>query len=407
MPHATLTDFITPISPDNFLTEIFSKKPLYIKGQDRRFEYLLPWEDLNELLHAHWLEPPRLRLVKHGADIPSEKYMRPPAFIQRAHRTQKYQIDLKCFSELLRDGAMLIIDDIEDMHQPIRSLCKMLEREFGDQVTANMYAGWHATQGFDTHWDDHDVIIVQVSGVKHWRVFEPQRKCAITSDRQAYRTPPQGVPNWEGDLWAGDLLHIPRGWWHDAVPVEQQRTLHLTITIVRRTGLDLTQKLAESLKDFEIVRTDLPRFGTKSDKSAYLTEYRHAIDACLSRLSIDSYFDEVDALAATRQRPSFPWTAAVNGDHVPHDAWVHWLPPRKSVVQEIDGMIKIDTLASTFTFNESTVAAPILRTLANDVAVRVYQLSQAHPHIAADVLEEFLFELVSKGLISISETEAI
>ena len=38
------------------------------------------------------------------------------------------------------------------------------------------------------------------------------------------------APLWEGMLEDGDLLYIPRGWWHVATPLDEP-TLHLTVGV--------------------------------------------------------------------------------------------------------------------------------------------------------------------------------
>ena len=68
---------------------------------------------------------------------------------------------------LLRDGATLTIDRIDELHAPIAELCQTLERQLDVvRVNANMYASWRETVGLGLHWDPHDVIALQVIGTK-------------------------------------------------------------------------------------------------------------------------------------------------------------------------------------------------------------------------------------------------
>ena len=404
MPRMSLEEFLHPISPSAFLGEIFSHKPIYIEGRRGRFSHLLSWDSLNNILQSRQLQPPRIFLSKKRL-LPAEEFTQ----ASRRHKISTLsgtpELKLQCFENLLHEGWMLIINDIDEMQQPIRQICTMLEHELGDQVTANMYAGWHGTQGFETHWDDHEVIIAQVSGSKRWRIFEPDRKYPVSADRALGHKPPNQKPIWEGELNSGDLLHIPRGWWHDAIPVGNEGTLHLTFTIPRQCGLDLTRQLIDLLREHECARIDLPRFGEGKDKEVFLSRFRAAVEACLPKLSIDSFLHKTDASAPSRVRPSFPWTAMRGSEHVPTSAWLHWLPPRKVRIEDRGEQVSISALASTFEFDASS--GSVLRDLAETLHICVADLHQRHPETTPDELERLTLDLVSKGLVTISAAEEI
>src|SRR5438874_9679074 len=80
--------------------------------------------------------------------------------------------------------------------------------------------------------------------------------------------PPQ-APLWEAMLEDGDLLYMPRGWWHVAAPVDEP-TLHLTLGVQNPTGADLLEWFAERLRMHEEVRRDLPCFEDEASRTAYL-----------------------------------------------------------------------------------------------------------------------------------------
>lgn len=47
-----------------------------------------------------------------------------------------------------------------------------------------------AREGFGTHWDDHNVIVVQVEGSKHWRLYGPTRSAPMHRDTAQPEPPP-------------------------------------------------------------------------------------------------------------------------------------------------------------------------------------------------------------------------
>lgn len=65
--------------------------------------------------------------------------------------------------------------------------------------------------------------------VKKWQVFEPSVPLPLSHQTSAkFPLPPQTDPIFECTLTAGDLLYIPRGWWHDVTPLDTD-SLHLSI----------------------------------------------------------------------------------------------------------------------------------------------------------------------------------
>ena len=138
----------------------------------------------------------------------------------------------------LRDGATLVLDAVDELHAPITQLAESLESVFRVRIQVNAYAGWRTSHGFDLHWDDHDVFILQIAGRKNWKIYGMTRKYPLTRDVEPATRKPD-TPLWEGMLEDGGLLYIPRGWWHVATPLDEP-TLHLTVSGLNNpNGADL------------------------------------------------------------------------------------------------------------------------------------------------------------------------
>lgn len=52
---------------------------------------------------------------------------------------------------------------------------------------------------------------------------------------------------WNGTLQAGEVMHIPRGFWHQATRQDKGNgySLHLTFSFPKRTGVDYLMWLAD------------------------------------------------------------------------------------------------------------------------------------------------------------------
>jgi ribosomal protein L16 Arg81 hydroxylase len=233
-----LRDVLAPLAQSEFLSRDWGRRYRYIRGRAARFESLLPWPVLNDVIQQHRLVPPRVRVAKDGEVIPSSAYQR--------HDSDKWGMPVPRvlgaeLSSLLRQGATLVVEHVDEVHEPITELCRALERDLGEYVSANAYAGFGRSRGFDKHWDVHDVFVLQLAGRKRWRVFGPSKEHPPIADTRTSKRPPRRTI-WAGVLSPGDVLYLPRGWWHDAAAIGEP-TLHLTFGIRNKTGVDFFEWL--------------------------------------------------------------------------------------------------------------------------------------------------------------------
>ena len=123
----------------------------------------------------------------------------------------------------LRLGCTVLLLDLEPVWPGVRDLAVRLSSELEEEVQVNAYLTPRQQAGLPRHADDHDVIVVQLHGRKHWRVF----------DRS-------GEPVVETALGPRDVLYVPRGWEHEVRA--DTFSLHLTIGLL---GLSARERLLE------------------------------------------------------------------------------------------------------------------------------------------------------------------
>jgi len=299
----------------------------------------------------------------------------------------------------LQEGATLILDAIDEIHEPIADLATHLERVLCARVQINLYAGWRTSPGFDVHWDGHDVLILQVSGRKHWKVYAMTRENPLPDDPKT-EDPPK-TPVWEGILEDGDLLYIPRGWWHVAVPLDEP-TLHLTVGLHRATGLDFAAWFMERLRESATIRQDLPRLGTAVDREAHLQRLRAAWEESWHPKLLEEYFAYLDTRAFFRPYFGLPWTAGSAVIPTSETGWsVKWLVPRPiERVQNGEQNVLVRGNGRELTF--SAAAWPVLHALQENDTFPIYDLyERSVGELTTERLRVFLKELVNAGLASI------
>src|SRR5205823_9167280 len=100
--------------------------------------------------------------------------------------------------------------------------------------------------GFRLHWDDHDVLIVQLAGEKQWEVRGPSRTAPLYRDADRNDQPSDDIV-WAGTMRVGDVMHIPRGYWHQATRNGNGagKSLHMTFGFAKRTGVSWLSWLAD------------------------------------------------------------------------------------------------------------------------------------------------------------------
>lgn len=395
IPPHNLASILSPIDADEFLASQYGKTFRHIAGTPDKFSQLLPWPVLDRILEEHRLEPPRLRLTREGQPVAVETYL---SYQQnkRKNGSPIPRLNTTALTRELRNGATLVLDAVDELHRPIRRLAESLERIFRVKVQVNAYAGWRTSHGFDLHWDDHDVFVLQVAGRKQWKVYGMTRKYPMARDVEPTVDPPSEVL-WEGLLRSGDLLYIPRGWWHVATPLDEP-TLHLTVGVHNLTGADLVAWFADKLRAVEFVRRDIPLFGDVSAmqrwfaeqlREAFLQEWRPEV--------VDEFLTEMDAKSRPRPNLSLPWTAAENV--LPSEAWrVKWAGNRDVRLQSnSQGGITIHAFGRRWRFAEG--ARPLLVVLTSGRECSLEDLQRSNSAIDAVTIHTFVKELVAEGLL--------
>jgi hypothetical protein len=317
-----LQDILSPMSHDEFINRYFGRSFCHIQGPEGKFSNLLPWNALNRILEEHRLGPPRLRLFQSGKPIPKDKYLFPPD----KHGTSLRAPEL---TNLLAQGATLIVDAFDELYPPVRELAEALEHVFRIYVQVNMYAGWRTDQGFLLHYDEHDTVILQIAGRKHWQVYRPTRLYPLEEgkDAQPAKKPDEG-PIWDNIMNDGDLLYMPRGWWHVAYPLDEP-TLHLTVGLRNHRGLDFLIWVANQLSDCLEVRQDIPILADRDAQATYMTTLKKHLFTEWSDDLLDRFLASRDTSAMPRRRFLLPQAATPLGIAICRQSQVRLTGPRR------------------------------------------------------------------------------
>ncbi|MDQ3907930.1 MAG: cupin domain-containing protein [Acidobacteriota bacterium] len=368
-----------------------------MRGRAGKFAALMPWARLNDVLARHRLEPPRLRLVRDGKPVAVSDYIR-HATGGAKRRVSIPRLRAAELNEQLRAGATLILDAVDELHAPLTELASALELAFRERVQINLYAGWRTSHGFDLHWDEHDVFILQVAGRKRWRVYAETRRAPVSNDVEP-APEPTADPLWEDTLEDGDLLYIPRGFWHVAFPLDEP-TLHLTVGVHRRNGLDLVRWMTDGLRASEAFRRDLPRDAPAEEQAAHVRRLRDEFVARFDAGALSNFLREHDENAEPRPHLSLPLGAAQKLPRPAPEAVVRMTAPRPVRLDVRGDELSFVCNRKRWRFDARALA--VLRHLEGRRVCAVAELCEA----ARGVLDErtvraLVGELILHGLVAI------
>ena len=274
---------VAPLGADIFLNNCWLKSFVHMPGQPGRFTDLITWDDLNAILEQHRLAPPRLKIYKDGQPVDPSQYMTPAMFGMP-------RLDAGGLITSLAQGASLILDDVQEMAPGVRELMQSFQDALHTDAYANLYAGWHSQQAFQLHWDPQEAFVLQLSGRKRWRVYEPTRSHPLKNDIEA-PAQPVGAPAWEGVLADGDSLYIPRGCWHEAFPLNEP-SLHLTVSLTPPTALDYLGWVMSRLRQHAELRASLPQDANRGGIAKRIPQL---VAEALNHAPIDDFQHEWDA----------------------------------------------------------------------------------------------------------------
>jgi bifunctional lysine-specific demethylase and histidyl-hydroxylase NO66 len=128
----------------------------------------------------------------------------------------------------LSQGCTVLLVALEPVWPGVRDLAVRLSSELEEEVQVNAYLTPRDQVGLRRHADDHDVIVVQLHGRKHWQVFDGSE-----------------APVVETTLDPGDVLYVPRGWEHEVRA--ETFSLHLTIGLLGLSWVELLGSALASL----------------------------------------------------------------------------------------------------------------------------------------------------------------
>ena len=228
---------LDPINRAEFRDQYYSKQPLLIRGHPGKFAELFGWDALNRLLNTlTWPNP--------------DVYYSAPDRLEQ-HRTTPGPLIERC-----RAGSSLVVRRVHHYDPKVGAFTRSLTAETGEPMNMNLYLSQPTRAALGVHFDRHDVFVLQIEGHKAWSVYgSTVDKPIFVMVEERQKPPSQAVI--ECELAPGDVLYIPRGFWHHAL-AQRGLSLHLTLGVNARTGIDFLTWLVDEMRSDVRFREELP-----------------------------------------------------------------------------------------------------------------------------------------------------
>ena len=291
----TLDALLAPMPPARFFAEYHDRQPLHLRGAAGKFASVLSWRGINRLLDmTHIWSSHSLQLMMDGVPVPPEQYCGRATGRDNQPVLQPDAAKLRGWVER---GASLVMNDVDSLSPGLAGVSDALEGAGLGKAQANVYVSFQSHKAFPAHYDTHDVWAVQVEGEKTWNIWEgradyPLPHPIFRNLGQAHHEQAKGKLRERVVLRAGDLLYLPRGWYHDAL-AEAPASVHISYGVHAPLGMDLVNILLErALYDGEF-RKPLPRQDGSAAARFALTSRAGQLGQRLAELCRDPKVMEV------------------------------------------------------------------------------------------------------------------
>ena len=283
--------FVAPLGGERFLAEHWGERPLHVRAAERGRKPVIDWARFRALLavRSHWSEA-NINLILNSRPVGRDHFMEPAAAAGGG------LADPNKVAAFLAMGASLVANSVEQIAPEIRALTAMLSERFGATANANLYCSFGGIQAFDSHFDPHEVFALHCEGEKTWRIYENRADAPLAattgSNTLQHRIDQlKGGVLMEVRMRPGDLLYIPRGYFHDAL-ASSEASLHVTLGVLPYSARILFRLLEKAALREREFREYLP-VGREGGRAALGARLAELSDRIAEILRSPAFLDEV------------------------------------------------------------------------------------------------------------------
>lgn len=283
-----LASLIAPLTNDEFFARYYEQDWYLTPGSVPAVTDLVSIDRIDEIIADSELPPNSLSMAQSGRGISSDEFTHPNGSIDRGAVLDNF-----------RNGMTIVLPQLQYADGKLYAFCLGLERDFGARIQTNIYLTPNSSQGFGIHYDDHDVLVLQISGRKKWEIYGQRDGLPYKGEKFRSDEHDPGELKAEFVIEPGQVLYVPRGLAHRATNEGEEPSLHITVGILVQTWAEfMLEAVAEASLRIPEMRHSLPR-------SLYFDTTQREANAAL--------FQQI--MAKLADKASFDATVAVFGNN--------------------------------------------------------------------------------------------
>ena len=224
-----LSWLIGPTSHAEFFERYYEREALIVpRDQSDRFAPLLSIAHIDGLIASADLRSHAIDLADANRELDRQLWVMDGGAVDRAVIAHQHAL-----------GATIILQQLHQSDPDLAAFCRAMEQTFSCHVQTNIYLTPPSAQGFHTHYDNHDVFVLQVEGEKRWRLYGTPVTTPYRGEGFERGKYDMGEVTGEFVLKAGDCAYVPRGLMHDASTSGDGPSLHITCGLIVKTWAEV------------------------------------------------------------------------------------------------------------------------------------------------------------------------
>ncbi|WP_431018913.1 JmjC domain-containing protein [Burkholderia cepacia] len=379
------------VEPSIFESQYQEKKPLLMRGAASTKNF--SWRDANEILARSDASSKDFKISYNGIR-PKHEYVE--SYLDVG--TLRHRLIKPVVYDFLRKGATLIANKITD--EPlIYKFARAIAQYTGRRIVSSAYAAFGTKDSYRCHWDTRDVFAIQLIGRKRWILYEPSLELPLyTQQSRDYEHlhPCPSEAYMDTVLEPGDVLYIPRGWWHNPLPLGGG-TFHLALGTFPAYAIDYLSWIVAQMQDFLSARKAL--IGGEQDSDLMGTLAKDLNSLIMDPKTYARFIDEF--IGATRIET--PLAIDIFGNNQ-IDVISDQTPLRIATQAPYHGLADHYIMANGTKVSLSTQSIPLITTIIENPGILMNDLKFRHPELDGNQIAKLITDLCHQDIIEIAHS---
>ena len=258
----TFASLISPLNTNDFINSMFGLGILWGTWKENSDEECLSSALIRPIVESMTLgaiKLDRIRFVKEGEIIPTDVVLPNGIFDENV-----------LFREMLEAGVSISVDQVECYSMPIKMICESISNSLQMPVAANLYISPPNSFAFEPHSDSTDILALQLSGYKRWRIHNGNVVNPLPIQSQHFNPNTRVIE--DRLLNPLDWVYLRKGVIHSAI-TEVNTSIHVTFAL---NTVSVYSVILQIIEDYALENSEL-RASVPLSLNNEMVDYVHSL----------------------------------------------------------------------------------------------------------------------------------